>query len=257
MSILPPLEEVLVHNSEKYMGAIPLDDTTFYLKYRRNIVAPESRHQCFSKFWILIRIPPAQTGKVLFRFADQYISVSPPIVFFIPAFTPVEWLYYPGVYEYEAYSSYTGMDDGLPKHPLCFPYERYTEIRGYNDIVDLLRQRDHLDLSLRRTRSYAAERAKGFLDRYFAEGLSFEEICNDIRLSHRTMGREFKNYYGLTPVAYRNVLRTFEAFRLLRNGESVTQAGLMAGFSGMTQYNDHFHRVFGVSPRHFVSKAVS
>ena len=98
------------------------------------------------------------------------------------------------------------------------------------------------------TTPYVPHKVKKFFDVHFTEDIPLAAITKDLRMSHMTMTSKFKAQFGVTPVQYRNALRTFEAKRLLRNKHSVTEAGLMAGFTSMTQYNHHFHMTFNHAP---------
>lgn len=247
-----PRQRALIENNDKYMGIQALDDLTHFLNYRRVYTEPQRHYQSFSQFWLLMKISNFEPGSVFLKTADHCVEISGSVFLFIPAFTYVEWLFMPGVYEYEAYSSYEVVSDELPRACVLFPYEDNCRITGYADIVDLLRGAEDSQLE-DETSSYVVEKTKSFLDRFFYENLSFEEIAKDLHIPYSTMAMGFKKHFGLPPIAYRNILRTFEAYRLIRNGETVTRAGLEAGFTGLTQYNQNFHRVFGAPPSSFLT----
>lgn len=246
------LEKPLIQTPRKYMSITSLDEIVSFLKYRRVVSQPERLDQSFSRMWYLFRVTSFEKNKVYCRFGDKFVHIYSPGFLFIPAFTHAEWHFQPGVYEYEAYTSYVDVHDGLPAHPIFFPYERYQDIQGYNDVADYLSRIDRPDLSLRRKRSYPAEKTKLFLDQYYTEDIGFDEIAKELKLPRSTMSRSFKKFYRISPVAYRNILRTWEAMRLIRNHVTVTQAAAESGFTSMTQYNQHFHRLFDAPPSSFL-----
>ncbi|HOO81017.1 MAG TPA: helix-turn-helix domain-containing protein [Alphaproteobacteria bacterium] len=245
------LEKPLIQTSRKYMSVTPLDDVTSWLKYRRVIAQPEQHDQSFSKMWFLFRITDFEKNKVYCRLGDKFIHVYSPSFFFIPAFMHAKWHFQPGIYEYEAYTSYADVHDELPARPIFFPYDRYQDIQSYSAVVNLLNGINGPEISLRRKQSYAAEKTKLFLDLYYTEDVGFDDIAKELKLPRSTMSRSFQKFYRITPIAYRNILRTWEAMRLIRNDISVTQAAMDAGFTSLTQYNQHFHHVFDAPPSSF------
>lgn len=64
--------------------------------------------------------------------------------------------------------------------------------------------------------------------------------------------RLFKRVAGLTPHAYLVQLRLDEARSHLRNGMSIAQAAMAAGFYDQSALANHFRRSYGITPRQYV-----
>jgi AraC-like DNA-binding protein len=166
----------------------------------------------------------------------------------MPSNTLIEWNFRPGIYTYESFTSFKPIELTVPQYPVVIPFSTPRELARYQDIMDLLIQAGLRDMPSNAHLSYVPGKVKNFLDQHFTEDIPLSKITKDLRMSHMTMTSKFKAHFGVTPVQYRNALRTFEAKRLLRENHSVTQAGLMAGFTSMTQYNQHFHSTFNHPP---------
>lgn len=64
--------------------------------------------------------------------------------------------------------------------------------------------------------------------------------------------REFKKYYGLTPIEYIKKRRLELACQLLRtNLYPVSEVAIRAGFDSISYFSSEFHRHFGCSPREY------
>ena len=227
------------------------EDRITHMRRWRSFESFSKLPQSYSKFWILFRTHNYPKHKVFAKLGNCVLEVHGNSYIYMPAFTLAEWWFLPGSYECEAFTSYAVGDSALPDYPLIFPACPNEDIQSYSNIADLLKRYDQPNILEKQKPSYVAERTKLFLDDYFAEPLCMNEIAHELRMSYATMRLGFKKYYGVPPIAYRNVLRTFEALRLIKNNETVTQAGIAAGFTGLTQFNQHFHRVLGGSPSLF------
>jgi len=70
------------------------------------------------------------------------------------------------------------------------------------------------------------------------------------RLSAQAFSHLFKRGIGKTYVQYRNELRVGRACRLLLDTEeSITQIALRSGFNNLSNFNEQFLRIKGVTPR--------
>ena len=252
VSIFQDLEKPVIQKPGDYMGITTLDDNIDQVRRRRIFKTKCLLYQSVSHFWTLFKIKRFSPDTFYARFPNGHVRISGSIYLYLPAFTPVEWSYMPGAHEYEAFTSFAPADPAFPEHPFIFPAQDEDIITDYNSVADLLRRYKHHNKFEQGGRSYVAEKTKLFLDQYFSEHLSFKNIADDIDIPYSTMTAGFKQYYGTTPIQYRNILRTFEAMRLIKNGDTVTKAGMQAGFTGMTQYNQNFHRIFGVPPSVFL-----
>jgi AraC-like DNA-binding protein len=79
---------------------------------------------------------------------------------------------------------------------------------------------------------------------------SQETAARHARLSVQAFSHFFKRGIGKTYVQYRNELRVGRACRLLLDTEeSITQIALRAGFNNISNFNEQFLRIKGLTPR--------
>jgi AraC-like DNA-binding protein len=79
---------------------------------------------------------------------------------------------------------------------------------------------------------------------------SQEMAARHARLSAQAFSRFFKRGIGKTYVQYRNELRVGRACRLLLDTEeSITQTALLSGFHNLSNFNEQFLGIKGVTPR--------
>ena len=74
----------------------------------------------------------------------------------------------------------------------------------------------------------------------------FEDLC----LDPSTARRHFKKHYGMTFVAYARARRMGIALKQIREGGSVIQAQLEAGYESGSGFRDAFSKIMGASPAH-------
>jgi len=81
---------------------------------------------------------------------------------------------------------------------------------------------------------------------FTGEKIDFSEISGKSR--EHTL-REFKKYYGTTPVDYVNSLKlNFAQNLLLTSNMSVLEVALESGFSNLSWFNEIFRRTYGTTP---------
>jgi AraC-like DNA-binding protein len=79
---------------------------------------------------------------------------------------------------------------------------------------------------------------------------SQERAARHARLSAPAFSHFFKRGIGKTYVQYRNELRVGRACRLLLDTEeSITQIALRSGFNNLSNFNEQFLRIKGLTPR--------
>jgi len=82
----------------------------------------------------------------------------------------------------------------------------------------------------------------------FARNVTLDELGHLTELNPFTLLRAFRRTYGLPPHAYQLQVRMRHAKRFLREGETLTQTALRAGFADQSHFGRHFRRTFGVTP---------
>lgn len=80
-------------------------------------------------------------------------------------------------------------------------------------------------------------------------GLAIGEVAARIGVHPDTLGRRFREQFGLRPVEYRHWLRARQALALVIDGE-LTLAGIGAecGYTDQSHFTRSFKRVFGATP---------
>jgi AraC-like DNA-binding protein len=100
-------------------------------------------------------------------------------------------------------------------------------------------------------------RAKRALERAFEAPLYMRHLAEIVGVRPETFGRRFSARFGMTPVAYRTMLRLNEAARLTwsRRDLSLGEVGAAAGFDDPSYFQRAFRRYFGVTPGAYAKTA--
>ena len=85
----------------------------------------------------------------------------------------------------------------------------------------------------------------------FAENLTLDMLAAECAMSPSWFSKRFKGEYGVTPMRYLNWLRVDIAAQLLLSGVSVTEAGILAGFSSPSELYRHFRERYGIAPSEY------
>ena len=97
-------------------------------------------------------------------------------------------------------------------------------------------------------------RAKRVMDERFADTtLHVGELAALRGVSEVYFRREFRRFYGVSPLEYIKAKRVDAAKRLLETGlYSVTDAALSSGFESVSYFSAEFRRLAGISPSAYV-----
>ncbi|ERP95962.1 hypothetical protein Q669_29190 [Labrenzia sp. C1B10] len=78
------------------------------------------------------------------------------------------------------------------------------------------------------------------------------DICKELRVSERTLQYSFREYIGLSPIAYLRALRLNRVRAELANADpqstTVTQVAMRYGFVHLGRFAGDYKRMFGVTP---------
>jgi AraC-like DNA-binding protein len=211
----------------------------------------------FPEFWMLYIF---DRPDVVLRFArhGKMIELKGSHCIYIPRFSPVETIYAPGWYTWRAYSCFYDPDPLFPKEPVAFVYEPGTKLFSYDDIANYLR-RDHkfIPIGKEEKRHQVAVRTQAFLHAHFTESLSIVDMSKELKIPHTTMTPYFHANYGISPVAYRNLLRVFESLRLISMGIPVQDAATKAGFMDYTRFYRNFCEHLFCAPSQFARRGLT
>jgi AraC-like DNA-binding protein len=98
-------------------------------------------------------------------------------------------------------------------------------------------------------------RARERIDADPTAPLLLAELAREAGLSRYQLIRGFSRELGLTPHAYIVQQRVAVARRLMRAGQTLAAAAMIAGFYDQSHFNRHFVRQFGVTPARYVLKS--
>jgi AraC family transcriptional regulator of adaptative response / DNA-3-methyladenine glycosylase II len=93
------------------------------------------------------------------------------------------------------------------------------------------------------------KRALTLIDQGVLDTQSVHDLADRLGVSDRYLRRLFAKYVGASPKAVARSRRVLLAKRLISDSEdSMTTVAHKAGFSSVRQFNDTFHKLYGVPP---------
>jgi AraC-like DNA-binding protein len=97
----------------------------------------------------------------------------------------------------------------------------------------------------------AVKQIKQYLEAYYAENVSLEQLSQLTNLSSFYLTRVFCRSTGLPPHAYLTQVRVLRAKQLLAAGNAIAQVALETGFTHQSHLNRHFKRLTRVTPKQY------
>lgn len=94
----------------------------------------------------------------------------------------------------------------------------------------------------------AVERARHYIDEYYAEGISLSRLAAQVSLSPYYLLRAFRAEVGMPPHAYLESVRIRHAQRLIEAGVPLVEVAAAVGFSSQSHLTQRFKRIIGVTP---------
>lgn len=183
-------------------------------------------------------------GSVEYILANGRIVLAPRRYFvFIPPRSVVRWRFNGTQQTIRAMLSRTKSPPATSKYAFITEVDFSTTANGTRICVE------HCD-----DPSALALRCKSLLDDSFTESIQIEKIAKQLQTSPTVMGRYFRRDYGLSPIKYRNSLRSLEAAIKLLEDKPITEVFQDVGFADLSRFYKTFKSVTSLSPGQFQPK---
>jgi AraC-like DNA-binding protein len=101
----------------------------------------------------------------------------------------------------------------------------------------------------------AVTQVKDFIQAYFAENISLEQLTKIAQLSRFHLCRVFSHEIGIAPHSYQMQIRVDYAKRLLNQGKAISEIATMTGFYDQSHFGRHFKRIIGVTPNCYLKQS--
>ena len=96
------------------------------------------------------------------------------------------------------------------------------------------------------------EAATAYMDAHSAEKFSLEKMAKALFVNGSYLTRAFKNYTGMTPLAYHHQLRCAKAKELLASSAlTVSQIGEAVGYVSSSHFAHIFRKLEGCTPSEY------
>lgn len=95
--------------------------------------------------------------------------------------------------------------------------------------------------------------AKNYIDQNFNGDISVEALAKTAGISQVHFRKEFKQYYGKSPLVYIKKVRIDNAKLLLRSGlYSVSEVATKCGFESISYFSQEFRKSIGLTPSEYI-----
>lgn len=98
------------------------------------------------------------------------------------------------------------------------------------------------------------KRVKNYIDENYASDISIETLAKDFSYNRTYLSRVFKKQYGVSLKSYLMNKRLGEALALILDGERVSSACEMVGFSNLYNFSRYFKQRYGVAPSIYLKR---
>jgi AraC-like DNA-binding protein len=93
-----------------------------------------------------------------------------------------------------------------------------------------------------------------YIDEFFAQGVSLNELAQYVALSPYYFLRVFCAEVGMPPYAYLESVRIRKAQRLIESGKSLAEVSIEAGFSSQSHMTRRFKKIIGATPGQYAKQ---
>lgn len=90
-----------------------------------------------------------------------------------------------------------------------------------------------------------------YIDGHISENLQVSDISKALYISESTIRRRFKEYLNTSPLLFIQKRKLHYAAKMLKQGESVINAGINVGYADNSYFIQLFKREYGVTPYHY------
>jgi AraC-like DNA-binding protein len=100
----------------------------------------------------------------------------------------------------------------------------------------------------------AIQQARDYIDEYFAEGITLNQLAQQVALSPYYLLRLFHAEVGMPPYAYLESVRIRHAQRLIEAGKPLAEVAIEVGFSSQSHLTRQFKKIIGVTPGQYAQQ---
>ncbi len=100
----------------------------------------------------------------------------------------------------------------------------------------------------------AIRQARRYIDEYFAQGVSLNQLAQHVALSPYYLLRVFRAEVGMPPYAYLESVRIRHAQQLIENGNPLAEVAAEVGFSSQSHMTRRFKKIIGATPGQYAAQ---
>lgn len=128
------------------------------------------------------------------------------------------------------------------------PRETFEDDDALYDLGQALCRCSHYEVSRRSLDYPAAQRARNYLEAAANQRISLADLEQVSGQNRWRLSRDFRALFGTSPYRYLVMRRLDDARHRIRNGVSIAEAAVTAGFADQSHLTRQFTDAFGVSP---------
>ncbi len=124
------------------------------------------------------------------------------------------------------------------------------ETHYLNTITELISRHGKQNQSLAKLgkEPLAVQRTREYMDGYFADNISIQQLADFVQLSPFYLARLFHKVVGLPPHAYQVQRRVNHAKKLIKQDLKLSDVAVDCGFTDQSHLNRNFKKTLGVTP---------
>lgn len=226
-------------------------DLVFFVR-NHHFPKEASEVDAFGRLWSLC-LTDFKTEAVAIRRHARDIPLIGPKTLFIPPYSLIDWRLKSRHITWCAYVSDSEIPTDLPREPVCLDGHPEQLPVSKSEIFEYVRRAaGGIPIGKIESESLSSIRIKSILDETHMSNLSMVEVAKRADFSPQGLPRAFKKTFGITPAAYRNKMRIFDAMiKLLTQKDSALEVSHMVGFGDVSRFNKQFRRQMNAIPSQF------